>query len=139
MTANRAQRRGADGKGVAASNGGYRLPKRTMRLVFDGTDYVGADVTMSLSVKLGFYMDAVAMSEDLGALFEFLNAVIVEWNLVDDDGPIPADVDGFRRLDDLGFLLELMGQWEKAMGAAVSAGPKSRALSSNGGTSESPS
>jgi hypothetical protein len=123
--------------------GGFRLKERTAVLRFSGTEYDGAEVRITLNVKLGVYRKMVELKDaaDFDAVIEYLCGFIKDWNLEDDDGPIPPTPEGFDRLSDLGFLNALLEGWEGAMkGVTEVAAPLEN--SSNSGitfTSETPS
>ena len=91
------------GPNVVAVNGakaqkGFRLPDRTARITFEGTDYDGAEIRVRLNVSFAQFiaLRESAQSEDqerMAGLFG--ENVLMDWNLEDDDGrPIPADSDG---------------------------------------------
>lgn len=118
---------------------GYRIPRKVLRIEFDGTDYDGAEVVLSLNASVRSYLE---FQEDRSkmtdrALLEFIGERLVEWNLEDDEGPLPADVDGVLRLDDVSFVMALFEQWQKALVREVEPSPLSPGLSSNGAISES--
>ena len=77
---------------------GFRLPEKTARINFEGTDYDGAEIRVLLSVTFAQFiaLRESAQGEDQEVMARlFGQDVLMEWNLEDDDGqPIPADGDG---------------------------------------------
>lgn len=76
---------------------GFVLPDRIARLVFEGTELDGAEVRCRLDVPLGIFLEFQRlMSDDSNAdAFErslnlFAERVLVDWNLEDALGPVPA-------------------------------------------------
>jgi len=115
---------------------GYRLPERTARINFEGTDYDGAEVVVSLNVKIGLYRQIVAQREsgDFETAIEVLSGLIREWNLEDDDGPIPVSPEGFDRTE-VGFVKALLAGWEAAMQGVTSVAAPLGENSTHGSTS----
>lgn len=74
---------------------GFKVPKKTFRLVFEDEDYAGAEIVCR-SVKLSELFEITGMSDKPKEMFRrFGDEVVVEWNLEDDDGkPLPADGEG---------------------------------------------
>jgi len=88
---------------VVAVNGahvrkGFRLPEKTARITFEGTDYDGAEIQLRLSVTFAQFIalrEAAQGEDQAGMARLFGQNVLMEWNLDDADGnPIPADGDG---------------------------------------------
>jgi hypothetical protein len=88
---------------VVAVNGvkakkGFRLPERTARITFEGTDYDGAEIRVRLSVSFAQFiaLRESAQGEDQERMARlFGETVLMDWNLEDDEGrPMPADADG---------------------------------------------
>ena len=81
-----------------AARKGFRLPEKTARITFEGTDYDGAEIRVLLSVTFGKFiaLRESAQSEDQESMARlFGQDVLMDWNLEDADGtPIPADGDG---------------------------------------------
>lgn len=94
-----------------------RLPRRTAKVSFEGTDYDGISVVLNLNIPLGFWVDLTAegLETDLAAQAEFIVTIVKSWDLEDDEGPIPVTPEGVRRLDDLGFVAALFNAWVAAM------------------------
>ena len=77
---------------------GFRLPERTARMTFDGTDYAGGELQVLLSVSFARFIELreAAQGEDQEGMARlFGQNILMEWNLEDTDGEsIPADGDG---------------------------------------------
>ena len=77
---------------------GFRLPERTAKINFEGTDYDGAEIQLRLSVSFAQFiaLRESAQGDDQESMARlFGQNVLMDWNLEDADGkPIPADGDG---------------------------------------------
>jgi len=77
---------------------GFRLPERTARITFAGTDYDGAEIQVRLNVSFAQFIELreSAQGEDQERMARlFGDNVLMAWNLEYQDGePIPADGDG---------------------------------------------
>ena len=77
---------------------GYRVPKRTARLIFEDTAYEGAEIVVRLDVPVALFMeiqDLIADDKQFQVFQVFGESVLEEWNLEDDDGVrIPATGQG---------------------------------------------
>jgi hypothetical protein len=77
---------------------GFRVPEKTARITFEGTDYDGAEIVLRLSVTFAQFiaLRESAQGEDQEGMARlFGESVLMEWNLEDADGnPIPANSDG---------------------------------------------
>ena len=77
---------------------GFRIPEKTARVTFEGTDYVGAEIVLRLSVTFAQFiaLRESAQGEDQEGMARlFGESVLMDWNLEDADGnPIPANSDG---------------------------------------------
>lgn len=77
---------------------GFRLPERTARMTFEGTDYDGAEIQVRLSVTFSQFLSLRQTAENddqenMARLFGDL--VLMTWNLEDVDGnPLPATGEG---------------------------------------------
>ena len=93
---------------------GFRLPLRTARLVFEG-DFAGAEVRIRLDQPLGALLQAQRLqsAQDIEGLCEFLAGLVLEWNLEDDAGPLPATAAGLLRCTTV-FVNLLIDEWLKA-------------------------
>ena len=83
--------------GVKAKKG-FRLPERTARITFEGTDYDGAEIRVRLSVSFAQFiaLRESAQGEDQEGMARlFGETVLMDWNLEDTEGePLLADGDG---------------------------------------------
>ena len=83
---------------TAQTKKGFRLPEKTARITFEGTDYDGAEIQLRLSVSFAKFiaLRESAQGEDQEGMARlFGQNVLMDWNLEDDAGqPIPADGDG---------------------------------------------
>ena len=98
---------------VKTQSKGFRLQKRTARLVFSG-DYEGAEVVVRLDVPVSVFLDIqdmVSNEEQLRIFDLFGKKVLEEWNLEDDDGQsLPATADGMKDIP-LQFANLMIEQW----------------------------
>ena len=87
--------------GVKAKKG-FRLPERTARITFEGTDYDGAEIRVRLSVSFAQFiaLRESAQGEDQEGMARlFGETVLMDWNLEDPDGePLLADGDGMMMI-----------------------------------------
>jgi hypothetical protein len=92
---------------VVAVNGvkaktGFRLPERTARITFEGTDYDGAEIRVRLSVSFAQFiaLRESAQGEDQEGMARlFGETVLMDWNLEDAEGePLLADGDGMMMI-----------------------------------------
>jgi hypothetical protein len=92
---------------------GFRLPKRTARLVFEG-NFEGAEVVVRLDVKIGDYIkiqDLLSEERYLEVFEVFADAALDEWNLERDDGtPIPATGTGMKEID-ITMATRILTEW----------------------------
>jgi len=68
---------------------GYRVPRRTARLIFQDTAYEGAEVVVRLDVPVALFMeiqDLIAADKQFQVFQVFGESVLEEWNLEDDNG-----------------------------------------------------
>ena len=76
---------------------GFKIPKRTARLVFEG-DYDGAEIVVRLDVPVKTFLqiqDLIQNEQQFEVFQVFGETIIDEWNLEDDDGkPLPANGQG---------------------------------------------
>lgn len=106
-----------------AKNGHYEVPRRTARLVFEGTDYDGAEVVCRLDVPLQMFFDfqrMVGQSDDPDVIEQafrrFSDDVLMEWNLTDAGKPIPATAEGFLAQPPA-FAMLILTKWIEGVGA----------------------
>lgn len=121
---------------------GYRRPRKVYKLVFEDPSMGGLEVRAT-GVSLGTLTDLVKLAEQakdrtsaealaaFGELVDGFGKALRSWNLEDDDGPVPATVDGLVA-QDADFAMEIILAWMEAI-AGVS-GPLVR-RSSGGGPS----
>ena len=87
--------------GVKAKKG-FRLPERTARITFAGTDYDGAEIRGRLSVSFAQFiaLRESAQGEDQEGMARlFGETVLMDWNLEDAEGePLLADGDGMMMI-----------------------------------------
>lgn len=92
---------------------GFRIQKRTARLVFSG-DYEGAEVVVRLDVPVGVFVeiqDMVSSEEQLKVFDLFGAKVLEEWNVENDDGnPVPATSEGMQTIP-LDFANLMIEKW----------------------------
>jgi len=97
---------------------GFRLPERTARITFEGTDYDGAEIRVRLSVTFAQFiaLRESAQGEDQEAMARlFGENVLMDWNLEDVDGtPIPANGDGMMALP-LDLTNRVVQHWVEAV------------------------
>ena len=111
---------GANGFKIAS----FRLPNQTAHLTFEGTQWEGAEVVVRLGMTINMYLEItrlVSNNNPIELTQVFGNAMLVAWNLVDEDGtPIPATGDGMNGLPDIALALRIVHLWLEAV-AGVSA------------------
>ena len=80
---------------------GYKVPRREARLSFMDTDWDGMEVVINLSAPLSVFFeieDAAQTGMVKNMLEVFADKVLVNWNLEDDEGVIPANRKGIGRV-----------------------------------------
>ena len=95
---------------------GFKLPQRKANLVFEGGDFEGAEVKVTLDQPLGMLIEAQALQEsnDVNGLCRFIAGILVSWNLEDkDDKPIPATEKGLHEVYPA-FVDALVTAWVEA-------------------------
>ena len=99
---------------------GFRIPERTARVTFEGTDYDGAEIKLKLSVSFAQFiaLRESAQGEDQEGMARlFGETVLMEWNLEDGDGqPLPADGDGMMAIP-LDLTNLVVQHWVEAVAA----------------------
>jgi hypothetical protein len=68
----------------------------------------------SLAAAMGAESDTAAKVEAANKLFAGFAERLVSWNLEDDDGPVPATLDGVKD-QDMGFMIGLISTWMDAV------------------------
>ena len=110
---------------MAGSNGvqtqtraGYRIPEKTARITFDGTDYDGAEIFVRLNVSFRHYVTLreAAEGNDQARMAElFGGEVLMSWNLEDASGaPVPANGDGMLQIP-LTLAMLIVQHWVEAV------------------------
>jgi len=114
---------------------GYRRESRRITLDFADPEFNGLEV-VTRSVPLGTFLAMLDSSSDsakTAQLFQdFAENALIEWNLEDDNGPVPPTLAGMKA-QDTDFMLSIVKAWLDAIGTASA--PLVGA-SSNGGTSD---
>jgi hypothetical protein len=99
---------------------GYRRESRRITLVFDDPDLNGLEV-VTRSVPLGTFLAMLDSSSDVAKtmqLFQdFAENALIEWNLEDDNGSVPATLAGMKT-QDADFMLSIVKAWLDAIGTA---------------------
>lgn len=97
----------------------FKFKKRTARLIFEDGDYAGAEVRVSLDFPIGDFMTLQRLQEDpdsIEQLCQFIAGLLVDWNLEDDKGKVPATYEGVLRVPPL-FIRRLCEELVKALTA----------------------
>ena len=112
--------------GVKAKKG-FRLPERTARITFEGTDYDGAEIRVRLSVSFAQFiaLRESAQGEDQEGMARlFGETVLMDWNLEDDAGqPIPANGEGMLEIP-LSLAMLVVQHWVEAVSGVSSPLPE---------------
>lgn len=105
---------------------GFERKKTTYLLDFDGIpDMEGLEVRIQATSMGNILMlselDSISPTrmtagdlQNLRATFEVVAGCIVEWNLSEDDEPVPSDVDGLMAQDSE-FVMTIIKAWVRAM------------------------
>lgn len=98
---------------------GYKIPRRIALLVLHD-DFEGGEIQVYLDVPMImlFEIERLWESPGRGAVREmlriFTEAALIEWNLEDNDGPIPATAEGITHLP-LSLILRIITVWRQAV------------------------
>ena len=96
---------------------GFRIPKRTARLVFVDTLYEGAEVVVRLDVPVGTFMeiqDLIAAEKQFQVFNLFGESILEDWNLHNDNGKeLPATGQGMTALP-IDLANTILQQWVEA-------------------------
>ena len=96
---------------------GFRIPKRTARLVFVDTLYEGAEVVVRLDVPVGTFMeiqDLIASDRQFQVFNLFGESILEGWNLHNDNGKeLPATGQGMTALP-IDLANTILQQWVEA-------------------------
>lgn len=97
-----------------------RKNRRTAAIAFaPGHEFHGAEATVALTASLDFVlsiegMDGESSERKRALMLSFGDSVLVDWNVEDEDGPVPANGEGFLA-QDMDFAVALMRAWSDAM------------------------
>ena len=99
---------------------GFRIPERTARITFEGTDYDGAEIKLRLSVSFAQFIalrEAAQEEDQEGMARLFGENVLIDWNLEDNDGQsIPANAEGMMAIP-LDLTNLIVQHWVEAVSA----------------------
>jgi hypothetical protein len=110
---------------------GFKLPSTVFVLDFDGTDLDGLTVK-ARSVPFGTFLElqeladvadksgAEAIAAMRKLVEQFAGTALKSWDLEDDNGPVPATVDGLGTLE-ARHVLTIIGTWLRAAGGEAPA------------------
>ena len=96
----------------------FVLPDKRAVIELDDGDYAGAEITARLRLPMAVMLQVSAMGESEHTREAWARAAgdlfcewgLVSWNLADHRGPIPADREGWDRLDYLAMQM-IFGAW----------------------------
>ena len=94
----------------------FKLPARTARLLFEGEEWTGAEVKVKFDLPIGTLIRLQALArtpDDLTEMCQIIAGFLVEWNIEDDAGPLPATYEGLLRASPA-FLVKFCEEWIKA-------------------------
>jgi len=97
----------------------FKFKQRTARLIFEDEEYAGAEVRVQLDFPIGEFMLIQRLQSDpdsVEQLCQFIASVLIDWNLEDAKGPIPATYEGVLRIPPL-FTRRLCEELVKALTA----------------------
>lgn len=81
----------------------FVLPEKRATIELEDGDFAGAEITVRLRVPFGVLKEISSMAtnpDSIERLVElFSEWALVDWNLADHRGPIPATAEGLARLD----------------------------------------
>lgn len=110
---------------------GYKREEKHYRLKFEDEEFEGLEVT-ARSLAVGDFLDIMGIDQsnpdpaEVSKLFEALGKGLVSWNLEDEDGPVPATLEGVRS-QEFGFVMAIIAAW---LSAIADVDPKLRKTSS---------
>lgn len=104
---------------------GFRVQRKVYRLVFQGTDLDGLEVTArSLSTAQFLDLESARLTRAAGGeqskgatarMLELFASALVEWNAEDEDGqPLPPTLDSVHA-QDLDFNMQIIEAWTNAI------------------------
>ena len=93
----------------------FKVPRREARVVFEDGDYAGAEARLHLDQRMGDFLalQRAAVEGETETLCHFLADALIDWNLADDEGAIPADYEGVLRLPPL-LITAIIAKWLEA-------------------------
>ena len=97
--------------------GKFKFSQRTALLVFEDEEYAGAEVRVRLDFPIGEFIAIQRLQSDPDSaeqLCRFLASILIDWNLEDEQGDIPATYEGVLRISPL-FTRQLCEELVKAM------------------------
>lgn len=93
---------------------GFKQPQRKAHVVFEDGDYAGLELTLSLDEPIGRFLAVERMvasgNTRLEEIGEMLSALILDWNLEDDQGSVPITKEGIERLS-VGTIIVILTKW----------------------------
>ena len=98
---------------------GFKFGQRTAKLVFEDEDYKGAEVRVLLDFPIGQFIAIQRLQSDPDSaeqLCKFVSGILIDWNLEDDKGVIPATYEGVQRCPPT-FIRRLCEELVKALTA----------------------
>ena len=125
---------------------GFKVPRKTARLVFEGEEFEGCEIVVALDItfEAQLHMQELRGSDDEDAgpdaqraiLTLFAESALVSWNLEDDGGkPIDVTTEAFLQLPGWFGMLVLNG-WGDAIKTASEVSAPLDKPSKNGSSSE---
>jgi hypothetical protein len=106
---------------------GYKKKTKTFELSFKGDkEYDGLELVMK-GLSIGKYLKIAELADaangdktaDLRPMLSAFADALISWNMEDEDGPVPADLDGIESLE-IEFVMTLVSKWLTSV-AGVSA------------------
>ena len=117
---------------------GFKVPRKTAKLVFEGDEFEGCEVVVALDItfEAQLHMQEIKDSnEQREILTLFADSALVSWNLEDDGGdPIAPTTDAFLELPSWFGMLVLNG-WGDAIKQASGVSAPLDEPSKNGSSS----
>jgi len=120
---------------------GFKIPHKTARLVFEGEEFEGCEVNVTLEMTFAQqeHLDELKAAKDFPTLMAFIaDTAVTSWNLEDDDGePMPINAESFMKMPGW-FGLAILNGWGGALTTASEVTGPLELPSKNGGSSEEP-
>ncbi len=98
---------------------GFKRKRKVYKLDFTGTEYQGLEVRLT-GLTTGEFLEFAALnanSEDANEtekLLQFFARHLISWNLEDENGPVPATLEGVKD-NDLSMSVFIMEAWTAAL------------------------